>query len=204
MSQESRKSSRPSSVIKREELEEKLAKRKTEADIKVLKSRSKVLDSVYRQELKTYKEEAKRLPELVDRICDDSDPDNNSNLEQSLEWDSDECNTSPSFVTIESSLVASPAVKEIIEDILNTSVTRGLEENLVPHKSNRRNTSTDNNFLSTSPVERPVHFNWPLRFPSQEPEDYCQSSYPPLQPRLEENKEVEKVFEVEQVEQIGP
>ena len=68
MSQESRKSSRPSSVIKREELEEKLAKRKTEADIKVLKSRSKVLDSVYHQELKTYKEEAKRLSELVDRI----------------------------------------------------------------------------------------------------------------------------------------
>ena len=182
MSQESRKSSRPSSVIKREELEEKLAKRKTEADIKVLKSRSKVLDSVYRQELKTYKEEAKRLSELVDRICDDIDPDNNSNLEQSLEWDSDECNTSPSFVTIESSLVASPAVEEIIEDILNTSVTRGEEDNIVPPKSNRRNTSTDNNFLSTSPVERPVHFNWPPRFPSQEPEDYCQFFYPPLQP----------------------
>ena len=76
MSQESRKSSRPSSVIKREELAEKLAKRKAEADIKVLTSRSKALDSVYCQELKTFEEEAKRLSELVDRIYDDSDPDN--------------------------------------------------------------------------------------------------------------------------------
>ena len=67
MSQESRKSSRPSSVIKREELAEKLAKRKAEAEIKVLASRSKALDSVYRQELKTFEEEAKRLSELVHR-----------------------------------------------------------------------------------------------------------------------------------------
>ena len=187
MSQESRKSSRPSSVIKREELAEKLAKRKAEADIKVLTSRSKALDSVYRQELETFEEEAKRLSELVDCIYDDSDPDNNSNSDQSLDWDSHESNTSPSFVTIESSVV-SPSVKEIIEDILNSSVTRGEEENLVPPKGNRRNTSTDANFLSSSPVDRPVHFNWPPRFPSQEPEDYTNFYYPPLQPHLEENR----------------
>ena len=202
MSQESRKSSRPSSVIKREELAEKLAKRKAEAEIKVLASRSKALDSVYRQELKTFEEEAKRLSELVDRIYDDSEPDNISNPEQSLEWDSDECNTSPSFVTIESSVV-SPSVKEIIEDILNSSVTRGEEENVVPPKGNRRNTSTDANFLSSSPVDKPVHFNWPPRFPSQEPEDYIHFFHPPLQLHLEENQEVEEVFEAEEEEQLG-
>ena len=202
MSQESRKSSRPSSVIKREELAEKLAKRKAEAEIKVLASRSKALDSVYRQELKTFEEEAKRLSELVDRIYDDSEPDNISNPEQSLEWDSDECNTSPSFVTIESSVV-SPSVKEIIEDILNFSVTRGEEENVVPPKGNRRNTSTDANFLSSSPVDKPVHFNWPPRFPSQEPEDYIHFFHPPLQLHLEENQEVEEVFEAEEEEQLG-
>ena len=203
MSQESRKSSRPSSVIKREELDEKLAQRKADAEIKVLKAKSKALESAARQELKIFQEEAIRLSELVDRIYDDSDPDNSSNPELSLSWDSDECSTSPSFITIDSSKEVSPTVKDIIEDILNSSVTRGEEENLVPPRSNRRNTSTDNNFLSSSPVERQVHFNWPPRFPSQEPEDYNHLYYPPLQPRLEENQEVEEVFEAEQEEHLG-
>ena len=61
MSQETRKSSRPSSVIKREELEEKLAKRKAETEIKVLGSRSKALEAAHRQELTLFEEEAKRL-----------------------------------------------------------------------------------------------------------------------------------------------
>ena len=34
-------------------------------------------------------------------------------------------------------------------------------------------------------------------------EDYNYFYYPPLQPRLEENQEVEEVFEAEQVEQLG-
>ena len=167
MSQEPRRSSRPSSVIKSGELEEKLAKRKAEAEIKVLETRSKALETVRRQELEIFQEEARRLSESVDRILDDKDPDNNSDPEQSLEWDSDECNTSPSFVTIESSKEVSPTVLEIIDDILNSSVTQGEEDNLVPaedaKKVIRRNTSTDNNFLASSPVERdkPVHFNWP-------------------------------------------
>merc|ERR1712066_138590 len=71
----------------------------------------------------------------------------------------------------------------------------------------RRNTSTDNNFLASSPVERerPVHFNWPPRYPSQEPEDYSNLYYPPLQPRLvRENIEVEEeVFEAIREEQFG-
>ena len=102
MSQESRKSSRPSSVIKREELEEKLAKRKSEAEIKVLKSRSQALETARREELESFEKEARRLSEFVDRIYDDSDPDQISNPNLSLEWDCDDSSTSPSFVTIES------------------------------------------------------------------------------------------------------
>ena len=123
MSQETRKSSRPSSVIKREQLEEKLAKRKADTEIKVLGSRSKALETLHRQELILFEEEAKRLSELVDRIFDDSVPDNISNHNQSLEWDLNECTTSPSFVTINTSEVeVSPTVHEIIGDILNGSV----------------------------------------------------------------------------------
>ena len=126
MSRERRKSSRHSSVIKRELLEERLAKRKAETEIQVLGSRSKALETLHCQELILYEEEAKRLSELVDRIFDDSNPDNISNPNQSLEWDSDECITSPSFVTINTSEVeVSPTVHEIIEDILNTSVAQG-------------------------------------------------------------------------------
>ena len=197
MSQEPRRSSRPSSVIKREELEGKLAKRKEEAELKVLKSRSRALENTRREELESFEREARRLSELVDEVFDDSDSDKSSNPNLSLEWDTNDCSTSPSFVTIESSLV-SPLVQEIIGDILNSSVSQGEEEDIVPPeeavKAQRRNTSTDNNFLASSPVgrDRPVHFNWPPRYPSQEPEDYSDLHYPPLQPRLPENTEVEE------------
>ena len=203
MSQEIRRSSRPSSVIKREELEGKLAKRKAEAEIRVLESRSKALEKTRRQELRTFEEEARRLSDLVDLVYDDSDPDNSSNHNQSLEWDSDNCTTSPSFITISSQV--SPTVQEIIEDILNSSVAQGEEDNIVPPaRVTRRNTSTDNNFLASSPVEqhRPVHFNWPPRFPSQEPEDYFQFDHPPLQLREQEHPgiEEEEVFVTDQEE----
>ena len=68
MSQDLRKSSRPSSVIKREELEEKLAKRKAEAEVKVLVTRSKALETARCQELDIFEEEARRLSDLVDRM----------------------------------------------------------------------------------------------------------------------------------------
>ena len=64
MSQEPRRSSRPSSVIKREELDEKLAKRKAEAIIKVLDTRSKALGIARRQELEIFQEEAGDYPSL--------------------------------------------------------------------------------------------------------------------------------------------
>ena len=206
MSQDPRKSSRLSSVNKREELEAKLAKRKVESEIKVLKSRSKAIETLRRQELESYEEEVKRLSDFVDRNYDESDPDNNSNPNQSLEWDSDTNNTSPSFITIPSSQEVSPTVQEIIEEILNSSVNKGEEEDSVPpivRKTNRRNTSTDDNFLASSPVQKqePVQFIWPPRFPSQEPEDLSQLNYPPLQLRAQENPELEEVFEAVQEEQ---
>ena len=195
-------------MIKREELEEKLAKRKAEAEVKVLVTRSKALETARRQELNIFEEEARRLTDLVDRIYDDSDSDNNSNPDKSLEWDSDECNTSPSFVTINTSEI-SPVVQEIIEDILNSSTQGGEDESTVPLKPtpgvNRRNTSTDANFLASSPVgnNRPIHFIWPPRFPSQEPEDYSPLNYPPLQPRSQLSPEVEEVFNTEEEEQLA-
>ena len=207
MSQEPRRSSRPSSVIKREELEGKLSKRKAESEIKVLNARSKALETVRRQEIEIFEEEATRLSELVDRLYDEGDPDKTSDPDKSLEWDSNDCTTSPSFVTIDTSEV-SPTVQEIIEDILNSSVTQqGGDEEVSPSeetdKVNRRNTSTDNNFLASSPVARPVVFHWPPRFPSQEPEDY-NFFYPPVQPRLPEELEVEEeVFEEVEQEQAG-
>ena len=115
MSQEPRRSSRPSSVIKREELEGKLSKRKAESEIKVLNARSKALETVRRQEIEIFEEEATRLSELVDRLYDEGDPDKTSDPDKSLEWDSNDCTTSPSFVTIDTSEV-SPTVQEIIED----------------------------------------------------------------------------------------
>ena len=59
----------------------------------------------------------------------------------------------------------------------------GEEENSVPPRVtivNRRNTSTDDNFLSSSPVNKqePVQFTWPPRFPSQESEDLSQLYHP--------------------------
>ena len=142
MSQESRKSSRPSSVIKREELEEKLAIRKAKAELKVLKSRSRALENTRREELVSFEIEARRLSELVDEVFDDSDSDKSSSPNQSLEWDSDKCSTSPSFVTIESSLV-SPLVEEIIGDILNSPVNQGEEEDIVPPKKSCKSTKKE-------------------------------------------------------------
>ena len=86
MSQESRKSSRPSSVIKREELEEKLAKRKAEAELKVLKSRSRALENTRREELESFNREANELSELVDEVFDDSDSDKSSKPAMYHDW----------------------------------------------------------------------------------------------------------------------
>ena len=173
MSQEpTRKSKRTKTVNKRLKLEEKLEARKVEAEIRNLKSRSKKLKNLQVQELDLYVEEAKKLSELLDRFHPDEPvPDNLRGLnDQSLEWDNNEDTTSPSFVNL------SPArdIEEIIQNILQSSP----EENPISRERfereiQRRKTSTDNDFLESSPVENPNKnlFQWPPRFPSQEPED---------------------------------
>ena len=108
MSQESlRRSSRPSTVIKREELEKEISRRQIASEVKVLKSRSTAIEELHAQELKLFTEEAIRLSEFVDRILDEnSAPLDNSKLNESLAWDHHESSTSPSFVTGNSSQVS--------------------------------------------------------------------------------------------------
>ena len=79
-----------------------------------------------------YVEEARKLSELLDRFHPDEPvPDNLSELNnQSLEWDSNEDATSPSFVNL------SPArdVEEIIQNILQSTP----EENCVSREKFER------------------------------------------------------------------
>ena len=86
---EDRRSKRPSTVNKRKELEEKLDKRKQEAELKEEKSRSEKVANLHQQELELFASEALRLSEIVDRLYTEYlEPVN-------LEWDSDEITTSP-------------------------------------------------------------------------------------------------------------
>ena len=199
MSQEpTRQSKRTKTVNKRLKLEEKLEKRKVK-EIRNLKARSKKLKNLQVLELDLYVEEARKLSELLDRFHPDEPvPDNLSELNnQSLEWDSNEDATSPSLVNL------SPArdVEEIIQNILQSSP----EENCVSREKfereiQRRKTSTDNDFLESSPVENPNKelFQWPPRFPSQEPEDSLFLSLDlakAVEPLIEVREEESDVFE---------
>ena len=176
MSQEpNRQSKRTKTVNKRLKLEEKLEKRRIEAEIRTLKARSKRIQDLQVQELDLYVEEARKHSELLDRFYPDVPvPDNLSEHNQSLEWDSNEDATSPSFV--KSSPDRDRNVEEIIQNILSSSPEEN-PENCVSREKfereiNRRKTSTDNNFLESSPVD--LHqepFQWPPRYSSQEPED---------------------------------
>ena len=169
---EDRRSKRPSTVNKRIELEEKLNQRKTEAELKEEQSRSEKLLKLHQQELNLFTSEAQKLSETVDRLYTEYlEPVN-------LEWDSDEVTTSPSFA-IENSL-SDANVNELVESILNESDEEH-EENLdswdinsaeIFGESRRKNTSTNIGFLDSPEPEQNYNcFNWPPRYPSQEPED---------------------------------
>ena len=138
-----RLSNRTSAVTKRRLLEEKVEKRKVEAEIRIQKLKSRNLQNLHDQELQSFTEEAKRLSQIVDtNFLLSSDSENNSG-NQSLDWDSNEEATSPSFIkdTRESDV----AVDEIIQNIQN------LDSQLVTEqprdKVKRKKTSTDNEFL---------------------------------------------------------
>ena len=171
-----RKSERPSTVKKTKELEDKLDKRNKEAEIRKQKSRSKKVSELHQKELNLFTDEARRLSESVDRLYEEYlDPEIK---EESLEWDSDEITTTPTFSSENPvNSLSDINVLEITENILNES-DEYQEENLVSRRNkavfgeSRRNTSTDIGFLeSPTPVENYNSFNWPLRYPSQEPED---------------------------------
>ena len=204
MSQEpNRQSKRTKTVNKRLKLEEKLEKRRIEAEIRTLKARSKRIQDLQVQELDLYVEEARKHSELLDRFYPDVPvPDNLSEHNQSLEWDSNEDATSPSFV--KSSPDRDRNVEEIIQNILSSSpeenpencVSRGKFEREI----NRRKTSTDNDFLESSPVDpHQEPFQWPPRYPSQEPEDSLLLQSLDLakvvQPPLEVIEDESEVFE---------
>ena len=165
-----RQSSRKSAVTKRRLLEEKLEKRRSEAGVRALKSRSQALKDLHEEELDVFAKEANELNELLERFHpQELISDNNS--DQSLEWDNTEEATSPSFLV--ENIEGEDSVAEIIQQILSPE-TETFEDLVHPvdveRESKRKRTSTDNDFLEGTVVV-PTQFPWPPRFPSQEPED---------------------------------
>ena len=124
-----RLSKRTSAVKKRNQLEEKLKRRRIDADFRLEiaqeRSRSKALQKLHAQELRLFTEEALRLSHIAERfeLNPYSIADNVS--QESLEWDSSE--ELPSFLTATSK--SDPSVEELIADILCPSPTE--EEDLL-------------------------------------------------------------------------
>ena len=106
MTQQRRQSKRSSAVTKRRLFEEKIQKRKQEADLRSIRKRSEVL-------INSYSEEASRLGQLVDTLVS-SDKDSESSVE--LEWDDSE-ERPPSFITERT--LSDKTVDEIIDSIQN-------------------------------------------------------------------------------------
>ena len=194
-----RLSLRPLAVNKRKLLEDKLKKRREEADFRREKSRSKILKKLYDQELRLFTEEAFRLSEIADRF----DLELNKNLDadnlsqESLEWDNSE--EVPSFLTANSN--SDPSVEELIEEILSTpnSTEGGLQDQEDLDRS-RRITSTDPDFLEEPGPEvsentRYPNLNWPPRFPSAEPEVFS-----PLYSSTRNLELLSEVFKTETVQ----
>ena len=162
---EKRQSKRTSAVIKRRLLEQKLEKRRVDAEIRIQKARLKVIQ---RSE---FAKEAARLRKINKNLFGEELASRNENLSpgnSSLEWDhSDE--TVPSFLSRHSeSSDIDKIIKEILEEELDYSIEL-LDQEI---SKKRRNTSTDNNFLNTAVDENSPYFHlrWPPRLPSQEPD----------------------------------
>ena len=205
MSQEPiRQSKRTKTINKGLKLEEELEQRKVEAEIRTLKVQSKKLKDLQVQELDLYVEEARKLSDLLDRFHpEETVPDSLSELNESLEWDSNEDATSPSFINSSPDGVFN--VENIIENILNSSEEENSDDRVAHEKFeqqiHRRKTSTDNDFLESSSVDNHNQelFQWPPRYPSQEPEDPLLLQSLDLakvvQPLLEVREEESEVFE---------
>ena len=187
-----RLSKRTSAVKKRRLLEEKLKKRKEEADFRLLKAKSRALRNLYSEELESFTEEAFRLGEIADSLynhpqqnCESSESSGDQSF-KSLEWDNSG-DTSPSFLTNRTSPLpdrSQSVVNDIISSILNLDDSADYQEDpLVPaliesgNSASRRNSSTDQQFLDQGkPVKvvpkLPTNYNWPPKFPSQEPDHF--------------------------------
>ena len=153
-----RVSKRHSAITKRRLLEDKLNKRKVEAEIRCQRNRSKLLQRLHEAELKSFLEEALRLSQTVDRLLLTSCSDSNLSVD-SLEL----------------------TVNEIIDNIQNLDKSSGNKEALLdspPTSTNRtrRRQTTDPDFLEDRPVDNPQrtfpHPSWPPRYPSQEPDEF--------------------------------
>ena len=214
-----RLSKRTSAVKKRRLLEEKLKKRREAADFRLLKSRSKALRNLYSEEFDSFTEEAFRLGEIVDSL-NSSHPEPNSDCSEnsedqsfkSLEWDNSG-ETSPSFLTNRTSPLPDRRqsdVSDIIDSILNLDDSADCQEDppvpalIESGNSARRNTSTDQQFLDQeNPVslepKLPTNYNWPPKFPSQEPDHFDPFDSSSLNQDLI-SQEDQEVFETENPE----
>ena len=153
-----RLSKRSSAVYKRRLLELKLEKRRIRAEVRIQKARSRIIQK------SKFANEAARLRNILSENCDQISE------HSSLEWDhSDE--SPPSFISCQSGITNSDQiVKEILEDIVNLDDSIELSD--AEFVNERRNTSTDNNFLDVAVDKVPPfnHLHWPPRLPSQEPD----------------------------------
>ena len=161
----------------------KIEKRQEEADLRLQRKTSTALKNLHSQELRKFKEEAFRLSNLVDHLYPIAPTGNSSDdlSYKSLEWDNSE-ESSPSFVTNRTSFLSDRShsvVDDIIDNILGLDNPAECQEEFSPEAldsgtSVRRNTSTDNQFLDPPPASSVVpqidNYQWPPRFPSQEPE----------------------------------
>ena len=141
-----RRSKRKATVKKTRLLEENLKQRKSDAQKRQLRNKS-------RRELNVFDQEATRLSNLVDSLL-------------THESESDE-----SVDTLERTV--NEIIDEI--EILGNLSTASNEISLESEFSKRKNTSTDNNILNEPVEENLIHFpeiSWPPRNPSEEPEHF--------------------------------
>ena len=141
-----RRSKRKATVKKTRLLEENIKQRKSDAQKRQLRNKS-------RRELNVFDQEAKRLSNLVDSLL-------------THESESDE-----SVDTLERTV--NEIIDEI--EILGNLSTASNEISLESEFSKRKNTSTDNNILNEPVEENLIHFpeiSWPPRNPSEEPEHF--------------------------------
>ena len=139
-----RRSKRKATVKKTRLLEENIKQRKSDAQKRQLRHKS-------RRELNVFDQEATRLSNLVDSLL-------------THESESDE-----SVDTLERTV--NEIIDEI--EILGNLSTASNEISLESEFSKRKNTSTDNNILNEPVEENLIHFpdiSWPPGNPSEEPE----------------------------------